>query len=229
MNPIYPAPAEHLQQNFWNQDQGAGPWADVGPRRSFPAEQPYIQYHQGFGWHQGGRKLRHFKPKYYWTRPHDGKRSGSLGRLKDVLTNEGPDVFITINGDKRTLMRDRPQKWQWSRWGLTPQQFNDKQYYDPDAIEAEFMNPFETFWTNNSSRAGAHYNFKNRKYETHQHGWSGSLYGYGPGNRVWRDAQWRPGAKRSDTNPYNYQTPDTTWWNRVPDSAGDWAGGRPHP
>jgi hypothetical protein len=229
MNPIDPAAAEHLQQNYWNQDKhGMNPWQDVGPRRRFPAEHPFIQYFPGYGWHQGDRKLRHFKPKYYWTRPHDGKRPGAWGRLKDGLTGEGPDVFVTINGDKRTLMRDRPQKWQWSRWGRSPGEIDDQRRYDRDAIEAEFMDPFEPTWTDKSSRAGAYYNFKNRRYETLQPSWSGSMFGYGASNRVWRDAQWRPGAKRSDTNPYNYQTPDLQWWNRVPYNAGEFPGGRPY-
>lgn len=227
MNPINSAPAEHLQQNFWNRDRGADPWQDVGPRCRFPAEPPYIQYLPGRGWHQGDRKLRHLKPRYYWTRPHDGKRSGSWGRLKDAMTGEGPDVFVTISGDKRTLVRDRPQKWQWSRWPLTQAQIDDRRYYDPDAVEAEFMDSFEPSWTNTSSRAGARYNFKNRRYEAPQNGCSSAQY-YGPNNRVWRDAQWRPGAKKSDTNPYNYQTPDLQWWNRVPYNVRDLAGARPH-
>jgi hypothetical protein len=50
MNPIDPAAAEHLQQNYWNQDKhGMNPWQDVGPRRRFPAEHPFIQYFPGYG------------------------------------------------------------------------------------------------------------------------------------------------------------------------------------
>ncbi|KAL1589387.1 hypothetical protein WHR41_01960 [Cladosporium halotolerans] len=212
--------ANNLQQNHWNNVRGYSPWADVGPRRRYPREEPFVQHFPGAGWYKGDLKIRKFKPKYYWTRPNDGKRCGTWGRLKDALTNEGPDVFVTINSGKRTLMRDRPQKWQWSRWPKDPERIR-QQYLDPDAIRAESVDSWDASWTKGSWRSGAQYNFRTRKYE-HPSLW----WGANPESK-WMDAQWKPGAKRSDTNPLSYQRAGGTWFSRVPLSAGLWPGGRP--
>lgn len=220
--PVRPQPAEHYQQNEWNwRRHRIGTWDDRGPRRTYPLEQPFIQYHPGDGWWKGDRKLRHFKPKYYWTRPNDGKRTGSWGRLKDALTGQGPDVFVTMTGDKRTLMRDRPRKDQWTRWPEDPARWWERSNLDPDAIPAEFMDSYNASWTNNSWRGITRYNFRTRKYEpTHL------SRGSNPRN-IWRDAQWRTGAKTSDRNPLSHQTADGIWWSRIPWDAGYYPGGRP--
>ncbi|KAM0720790.1 hypothetical protein Q7P37_003075 [Cladosporium fusiforme] len=219
--PVCPQPPEHHQQNRWNINYGVGEWEKYGPGRTYPREEPFIEYVPQYGWWQGNKKLRHFKPKYYWTRPNDGKRTGSWGRLKDALTSQGPDVFVTITGDKRTLMRDRPRKDQWTMWPETIDKFLERQYLDMDAIPAEFMGSLEASWTKSSSRAGGRYNFRTRRYEPPQMGWNNNP------RRTWRDAQWRPGAKTSATNPLNHQTADGVWWSRIPWSAGDFGGGRP--
>ena len=205
------------------------PWAqlDAGSRRRYPREQPFIEYNPIHkGWYQGGRRKRGgWRPRHYWTRPNDGKRSGAWGRFKDVLTSEGPDVFITTSGDERTLMRDRPQKHEWSGWPLEQARRRDKTW-DPDWRLQDEMPVKEMSWTKTSGRfGGAVYNFRTRKYESPASLWLTG--GWGPNNRVWRDAQWRPNAKRSDASPYNYQTPDEQWWTRVPGNVGIYPGGRP--
>lgn len=216
-------PAEHIQQGRWNWRFGRNPWSDEGPRRTFPCAEPFIQHFPRNGshtpgWHKGDRHLHHFKPNYYWTRPHDGKRSGTLGRLKDALTGEGADVFITINGDKRAFMRDRPQRWQWSGWSEEASRWYQRRWFDPDAIEAEFVNPFAAGWTERKS--GGRYNFRTRRYEPPQVGWTDP-------RSVWMNAQWRPGAKRSSMKPLNHQTAEGLWWSTVPWQAGNFVGGRP--
>lgn len=214
-------PAENFQQNRWNRRHGVDPWDNRGPRRTYPLEQPFIRWKPGDGWWRGNQKLRHHKPQYYWTRPNDGKRTGSWGRLKDALTGEGPDVFITITGDKRTLMRDRPRKEQWTLWPEELGRTWERRNLDMDAIPAEFMDSFNANWTNNSSRQGARYNFRTRKYEPPNWSWTATP------DRVWRDAQWRVEARRRDNNPLSHQMANGEWWSRIPWQAGDWPGGRP--
>jgi hypothetical protein len=222
---VPPPLADHLEQQHFLGSKGFPGWHDNGPRRSFPREQPFVEFDPTIRrWRQGNRLLSNFRPKHYWTRPNDGKHSGGWGRFKDALTGEGPDVFVTTSGDKRTLMRDRPRKWQWSGWPIDNTRQWDA-YFDPDHRRQDFMQPREAPWTKKSSRQGAQYNFRTRTYETPFSMWQNS--GAGPSNEVWRDAQWKPNAKRSDTNPYSYQTPNQQWWSRVPASAGFYPGGRP--
>lgn len=226
MAAVFPPQADHFHNDQYRWRRNATPWLDIGPRRRYPHEQPFIEYDPiQRVWHRGGRRMHgKFRPKHYWTRPNDGKRSGAWGRFKDVLTSEGADVFITTSGDKRTLMRDRPQKHEWSGWPLERARMRDWEL-DPDWRNQDFMPVKEMSWTKTSSRFGARYNFRTRKYESPGSTW---LTGnWGPNNRVWRDAQWRPNAKRSDMSPYNYQTPDEQWWTRVPLGAGLYPGGRP--
>ncbi|OQO01307.1 hypothetical protein B0A48_12860 [Cryoendolithus antarcticus] len=104
--------AENAQQASFNWNRGYGPFVGAGLRRSAPAENGYTEYSPILRqWEQNGIKMpRNWRPKHYFTRPSDGKRPGFLGRLRDVAQSEGADVFITTSGDKRTLMRDRPQR-----------------------------------------------------------------------------------------------------------------------
>lgn len=224
--PVNPPLAEHLEQRHFLRAKGLTEIYNNGPRRRFPCEQPFIEFDPiNRGWYHGGRRMSSkFRPSHYWTRPCDGKRTGGWGRFKDAMTGEGPDVFITTSGDKRTLMRDRPQKWQWSGWPKDLANAYDGQF-DPEHRMQDEILMKNASWTNTSSRMGAHYNFRTRQYESPRNFWQTG--GAGPSNGVWRDAQWKPNAKRSDTNPYNYQTPDTQWWTRVPAGAGWFPGGRP--
>ena len=192
---------------------------DLGSRRTAPRELPYREYRKDFGWWQGDRKLRNFKPNYYMTRPHDGKRSGTLGRLKDVVTGEGPDVFVTINGDKRTLMKDRPKSWQWNGWGPTGQELRniltDKDFREQDLISWDMP------WTEGDRAKKPFYNFRNREYEYPKPSWLRP-------NGVWTNAQWAPGARHDSRTPLNKRDYFGLWWSRVPRDAEFYAGGRPH-
>nr|POF03797.1 hypothetical protein CFP56_21553 [Quercus suber] len=50
---------------------------------------------------QDPTRVKGSKPKYYFSRPHKGKNPGALGRLKDVFTGSGADVFVNVRGKER--------------------------------------------------------------------------------------------------------------------------------
>jgi hypothetical protein len=222
MEPASHPVADHIEQQAFLRNLGYNASDNLGPRRRFAREVSFIEYDPwNKGWYQGGTRMpSKFRPRHYWTRPCDGKRTGTWGRFKDAITGEGPDVFVTTSGDRRTLMRDRPQKWQWSGWPI-----DRARNLDPDFRQQDAMPAWNASWTNTSSRMGAQYNFKTRRYETPRMFWQNGVGG--PNNPVWRDAQWKPNAKRSAQIPYNCQTPDQQWWTTVPRWAGQFAGGRP--
>lgn len=224
--PVPPPLANHVEQAEWLRSLGWNPWNNWGARRRYPTEQPYIEYDpQNRGWYRGDQRIPNFRPRHYWTRPHDGKRPGALGRLKDALTGEGAGVFVTTSGDKRTFMRDRPQKWQWTNWDMDDARKFDF-FADPDYRLQDSMRASSAPWAKGSARSGELYNFRTRRYEEPGQPWW-LTGGGGQNSSMWRDAQWRPGAKRSDTSPYSYQSPDEAWWSRVPWTAGYYPGGRP--
>ncbi|TKA66248.1 hypothetical protein B0A55_09597 [Friedmanniomyces simplex] len=195
--PTPPAEAEQTQDN--HHTFPFLPWRDLGGNpRSFPAELPFREYAPSARrWRQGSHVLRNFRPKYYYTRPCDGKRAGTVGRLKDALTGEGPDVFVTISGDKRTLMRDRPQRWQWSGWGSPWDEQNlAARAWDKDWREQDAM-PLLGRHSNGDRHGGKAYNFRDRRFHSPRAWWWGS-----PNSEaLWRNAQWAEGARRSDRSP----------------------------
>ncbi|KXL46668.1 hypothetical protein M433DRAFT_70031 [Acidomyces richmondensis BFW] len=211
-------PEAELQQDYRHLTGSDDPRLSRGNRRSAPEEMPFIEYDPfGRQWHQGARVLPHFKPNYYFTRPKDGKRSGWVGRMKDVMTGEGADVFITSSGDKRTLMRDRPRRWHWAGWR-------------PDAAELDALvmdkdrrwQDFTPVIDHKFSRARADkpfYNFRNREYE------SAGRVARHPG-AVWTCAVW-PQNARDGEPPWCYRDVSAQWFTRVPWWNGAFPGGRP--
>lgn len=61
--------------------------------------------------HKPGHKVKH-----YYVQPHDGKRRGKFGQLRDILTGEGPDMFVASVADKRNFWHDMPDRARWSGW-----------------------------------------------------------------------------------------------------------------
>ncbi|KAK5118070.1 hypothetical protein LTR62_004116 [Meristemomyces frigidus] len=222
---FYPAvePFSNYQTDYkWRYPYSVFPPQDVreGPRRNAPAEPPFKEY-DPFNrcWRQGNRRLPGFKPKYYFTRPCDGKRAGALGRIKDALTGEGPDVFITINGDKRTLMRDRPQRHAWSGWGLTPEEIRDRVRYDPDWRGCDAMPVIGMSWTHNRNHEPL-YNYQNREFITPE------KMARQPQN-VWTNVDWGQGGKDGWKMPLSYRDTNRNWTTRVNPWAGLYPGARP--
>ena len=179
MQPVPPPDPDHIEQENFLRGRGYNNFN--GPRRSFPREHAFIEFDpKNKGWYQAGTRMpSSSRPKHYWTRPCDGKRTGAWGRFKDALTGEGPDVFVTTSGDRRTLMRDRPQKWQWSGWPMERARMFDW-LCDPDYRVQDEMLARNVTWTNTSSRLGAQYNFKTRRYESPRMFWQTG--GAGPNN-----------------------------------------------
>lgn len=214
-------PVAEQTQDFWFGFPSTALGYDIGTRRAAPAEPPFIQWDPIYGgWWQGPRKLRNFRPNKHWTRPHDGKRPGAIGRLKDALTNKGADVFVTLSGDTRTLHRDRPQRWQWTNDGLTDEEVLERRAFDKDHRLQDEMPPSSAPWTW-SREVIPNYNFRNRRYERT------SPRMLDPG-RFWADAHWAPGAKSGDI-PLSYKDVSGRWSTRVPCLAGMFPGGRPRP
>jgi len=222
MDPIYPYTEQYQEQrrNF--------PWQipplDLGHRRSAPVELPFVEWNPiEQRWHQGPKNLPHFKPHKYWIRPHDGKRPGAMGRLKDVLTGEGADVFITLSGDKRTLMRDRPQRWMWTGWGLSPTEVEDRRRFDMDFREQDLEGAFEGRKTAGKRGMQPLYDFRSRKY------WTLGRVMRDPSS-IWQNAHWPEGASRQSQMPLSWRDGNGKWAHRVPVWAGWYPGGRPqHP
>ena len=209
---------EHEQDVEYNR-----PYWFHGHHRAVPFELLYIEHDPEFGgWWQGGRKLRNFKPKKYWTRPQDGKRPGSWGRFKDALTGEGADVFVTLSGDKRTLMRDRPQRWQWTGAGLSPAEAQRMSEEDRDFRIQDLEAPYNTRFARQKRATHPRYNFKSRIFEYPRPGWTNL-------DRFWSKAQWRPGAKHSSDNSLTKQDARAIWRMDVPWWADMYPGCRPLP
>jgi len=192
---------------------------------NYPAELPYIDrdpYTKR--WTQGGVPKRNsFKPRKYWARPVDGKRRGAMGRLKDALTWEGPDVFVVLNGDPHTFHRDRPHRAQWSGW--------DGPYWDPRWWDRALGEDPNMTWNQDRHGArpgpwGAHqpgvYNFRTRKYEKGEK----LKRDMNKPAKVWMDAQWREGARDREKVPLSSQTVDGQWHSRVPMWSAAYPGGR---
>lgn len=228
MSGFYPtlnAPT-NFQQDFHYRNpwtRYAGPTVrDVGERRNAPREPPFKEYDPIHGgWWQGARKLRGFRPSLYWTRPSDGKRRGAAGRLKEVLTGEGPDVYITIGGDRRTLMRDRPRRDQWAGWGLTASELQDRRSHDRDWRPQDEMPIHGMSWTGHRGTRGL-YNYRTREFITP---WRYLRRSGG----VWTNVDWPQGAKDRSRLPLSVRDVWGEWWSRVDPYAGEWPGGRPRP
>lgn len=154
------------------------------PRRYFrrPSVRPLVQAPLPYHPHR-----RSSKKKLYFIRPHDGRpehRRGTLGRLKDALTGQGPDIFVTATTLGRR-MRDRPQRWQWAGYGIDSKEIRTK-VVEPGFAWSELDPVKEAPWARRSPMEG--YDFRKRRYG-------------GPREDALTDARWSPGARR-DTAPW---------------------------
>jgi hypothetical protein len=178
------------------------------PQKYFPAFGPYVRPAAEWDserkrWVQDGRRLHKLKSSYAFVWPKDGKRGSTFGRVKDILQNRGPDIYLTKNADKLDYMANRPARDRWAGW-------------------PEFLNPSDpkTFNSMNSMRyapwvrkgmlggrsPGESYDYRTRKYDIPHSGmWTEAVWGqmeatknYGPEavrdfNGSWRqDPQWYP-------------------------------------
>ncbi|WPG99243.1 Hypothetical protein R9X50_00205400 [Acrodontium crateriforme] len=220
-------PTENAYQNAYNGFQtydmkdGEPSPPDRGHKRSAYNEPSFINFDPNIGrWTNGIHVLgRDFKPKKYWARPVDGRRRGTFGRLMDGLTGEGPDVFVVLNGDRRTLHRDMPHRAQWSRWGGAKWDVNhNSDLWDPDHTLGEKVH-FKKPW---SDRNRQWYNFKTRKYDGAQKTIQNHM-----SNNLWTDAHWAPGAKGKNNFPTEIRDGFGQRAGFLPPGVGMFPGGRP--
>ncbi|KAL6705732.1 hypothetical protein ACN47E_006369 [Coniothyrium glycines] len=140
------------------------------PHRSAPAQyirEPGIER----GWYQDGRRLRQVQASKAFIWPKDGRNGSTWGRMKDVLSGKGPDVFIAFGATKGDCVANRPSRAQWS--GHTN--------LDDRALAKGFNHQKSAQWTvkGPGGRApGLCYDFRTRK--------------HGPRNPyMWTDAIWQ--------------------------------------
>lgn len=92
--------------------------------------------------------------------PRDGKRNTTFGRLKDVLGDKGPDIFVMKNGA-------RPLKTSWTNRRFTTPD-------DPDAwLRDDTRRPM--VWAKRESDEA--YDFRTRRYgDTNRFTWTDALW-----------------------------------------------------
>lgn len=148
------------------------------------------------GWYQDGRKLNQKKTAKAFIWPKDGKNGSTWGRLKDVLRNQGPDIYVAFGANKNDCIPNRPTRAEWSRHSDLDDRgmgfrFNTKKYSP---------------WTRDRGLWGRppwkKYDFRTRKYVS-------------PYPAMWTDAIWQPEPYRNRSwNKYPEAVRDLNgqWW-----------------
>jgi hypothetical protein len=136
-------------------------------------------------WIQDGRILRDVKASKAFVWPKDGKNGTKWGRLKDILSNKGPDMFLTMNADKHDYMENTPSRGRWSNHSHLDGFGFGKSY----AISSQKYAPWTTTGTLGGRMPGMAYDFRTRKYEV-------------PYRFMWTDARWQPELGKNKHNTY---------------------------
>ncbi|KAH7380624.1 hypothetical protein BKA66DRAFT_419826 [Pyrenochaeta sp. MPI-SDFR-AT-0127] len=143
----------------------------------------YVRHPLMRGWFQDGRKLRNIKASKAFIWPKDGKNGTKWGRMKDVLLNRGPDIFVAFGADKGDCVSNRPTRAQWSGHvnlddrGLA-HSFNERKFA-----------PWTTDGLFGGRMPGLSYDFRTRKHCI-------------PHRRMWTDVRWQSEPRRDRSNPY---------------------------
>ncbi|CAE7213662.1 hypothetical protein PTNB85_07022 [Pyrenophora teres f. teres] len=144
------------------------------------------------GWYQDGRKLHNVKTEKAFVWPKDGRNGSKWGRLKDVVQNKGPDIFVAFGAHKSDCVSNRPSRSQWAghlhlddrgtTLGFNPQKFAP--------------------WTRNGMLggrdAGLSYDFRTRKHVE-------------PNTDMWTDAIWQ--AEPYKNRKWNNYPEAVRMWN----------------
>jgi hypothetical protein len=133
------------------------------------------------GWFQDGRKLRNVKASKAFIWPKDGKNGTKWGRIKDVFSNKGPDIYVAFGANKGDCVTNRPTRSQWA----------GHSHLDDRGINSTLGS---AAWTRNAAlggrKPGLSYDFRTRKYCK-------------PYRGMWTDAIWQPQPYRNERwNPY---------------------------
>ncbi|CAG5143680.1 uncharacterized protein ALTATR162_LOCUS1397 [Alternaria atra] len=167
-----------------------------------PWRHPPAQYIRGHallpnGWYQDNRKLRHPKTFKAFVWPKDGRNGSKLGRMKDILKGEGPDIFVGCAADARDFMAKRPSRSQWSK----------HVHLDEGPFKLAFNPTKFAPWTEGGilsdgrSRDMA-YDFRTRKHVKWHAG-------------MWSDAVWQPDPytnRKWNIFPEALRTAHGGWW-----------------
>jgi hypothetical protein len=136
-------------------------------------------------WIQDGRILRDVKASKAFVWPKDGKNSTTWGRLKDILKNQGPDIYLTMNADKHDYMQNRPLRGRWAGHSNLDGLDVDRPY----PMGSEKYAPWTMKGILGGRMPGLAYDFRTRKYEV-------------PHRFMWTDALWQPDPRKNKHNLY---------------------------
>lgn len=169
-------------------------WVDEGWRHHVAeyAREPGLPH----GWYQDGRHLNRKKTEKAFIWPKDGKNGSTWGRLKDVLRNDGPDMYVAFGANKQDCVSNRPTRGQWSKQG----------HLENSSLGFGFNSRKYAPWTHDGGLGGRapwkRYDFRTRKY----------IY---PHDFMWSDAIWQPEPYRNRAhNKYPEAVRGSTglWW-----------------
>jgi hypothetical protein len=181
-----------------------GPWTHDGPAQ-------YVRGHHFLsnGWYQDGRKLRGVKSSKAFIWPKDGRHGSKLGRLRDIIKGEGPDIFVTCATDAKDFVDKRPSRSQWSK------------HVGLDGLPQEHGFRASKFapWTEGGMLSGGRsrkmaYDFRTRKYVKRYPG-------------MWSDAVWQPEPyKNREYNGFPEAIRDAygRWWQDAQHLPFNWGG-----
>ncbi|EOA82897.1 hypothetical protein ACJQWK_04775 [Exserohilum turcicum] len=132
----------------------------------------YVRDRPQRGWYQDGRKLRDVKASKAFIWPKDGKNGSSWGRIKDVLRNNGPDIYVAFGARQTDCVSNRPPRSQWAGYP----------HLDDRGMTFSFNSQKFAPWTKSSMLGGREYglsyDFRTRKYVK-------------PNRWTWTDAIWQ--------------------------------------
>ena len=203
-----PAFIEHDAHHTFRGHSSTRPDAEFARTRS---ADPFLDDRNGhyeYCRHAHGKKNREPSPKKYWARPADGKRRGTLGRLLDVLTGEGPDVFIVLTKSRGTLQEDLPRRAQWSRWEALS--YDDDHHGRCRGEERGYARSEPSQFERSGAKQRGKYNFQTRKYEEDAHIARNRMH-----DGCWTDTRWPDGARRGDMNPQSFRDGRGQWWTEA--------------
>ena len=189
----------------------------VFPPHILHAESPHkrrpAQYLRGDpdakrGRYQDGRRLRHVKASKAFIWPKDGKNDSTWGRMKDVLHNKGPDIFVAFGARPTDCVSNRPSRAQWSK------HVNLDDTGVARGFNAGKFAPWVEKGYLGGREEGESYDFRTRKHST-------------PNLAMWTDAIWpqeKSKINKRDMWPEAFRTMSGNWWQdtwRLP----QWQGG----
>lgn len=160
---------------------------------------PLTDPFQPKGWYRDSRKHRKVKASKAFIWPKDGRNGTTWGRMKDVLTNKGPDIHVVFAARKGEWVANRPTRAQWS--GHTDLVLNP-----PNQLSSRKYAPWTANGMLGGRQPGMSYDFRTRT--------------FGPKHQsMWTDALWESDQDRStkwNNFPQAIRNIDGFWWQKNP-------------